>query len=292
MKRLGLTLTFALFGSGQLFASGVIACSGEAAAVNSCYTSHLPTFTTQLDWAIVGTPNGALHTGVWTANHLLVSGLEVSVQGQNLAPVNEGLRLAYNIGRVFYGGEWTPAGMTPSPGYFHPGHFQQTSNPNADIEAIKANPAVHLLGLALDGNLTNQALLLDFSSGFDNLGFFASALTDADFSLRVQIFAGAGGTGASLADTTFNFNGSGGMCSSMTNSPPTGCNNAPFIYASAFGNSALSVVLSSSDSRGFYIGNLYLADGSAHLPEPGPMILSAFGLAVLVIGRKRLRRNA
>jgi hypothetical protein len=290
--RLGLTLTLAFIGSGQLFASGVIACSGDAGAVNSCYTSHLPSFTTQLDWAIVGTPDGSLYNGVWTANNVLSSGLDVSASGQNLAALNEGIRLAHNIGRVFYGGEWTPAGSTPVPGYYHPGHFQQTSNPNASINDIKSDPAVHLLGLALDGTMPiDGALLLNFSSGFDNLGFFASALVDTNFSLRVQVFAGAGGSGLSLSDTTFNFNGSGGTCASMMNSPPTGCNDAPFIFASAFGNGAQSVLLSSSDNRGFYISNLYLGDGSAEVPEPGPMILSACGLALLLIGNKRFRRN-
>lgn len=291
MKRLGLTLTLAIIGSGQVYASSVIACSGDAGAVNSCYTSHLPSFTTQLDWAIVGTPDGSLHNGVWTANNVLGSGLDVSASGQNLASLNEGIRLAHNIGRVSYGGEWTPAGSTPVPGYYHPGHFQQTANPNANINAIKADPAVHLLGLALDGTTPNDgSLLLNFSSGFDNLGFFASALVDNNFSLRVQVFAGAGGTGLALSDTTFNFTGSGGMCASMMNSPPTGCNNAPFIAASAFANAGKSVILSSTDNRGFYISNLYLSDGA--VPEPGPMVLSACGLVLLLIGSKRRRRNA
>jgi hypothetical protein len=293
VKRLGLTITLALIGSGHMYASGVIACSGDAGAVNSCYTSHLPSFTTQLDWAIVGSPDGSLYTGVWTANNVLQSGLDVSASGQNLAALNEGIRLAHNIGRVFYGGEWTPAGSTPVPGYYHPGHFQQTSNPSADINTIKADPAVHLLGLALDGATPiDGTLLLNFSSGFDNLGFFASALVDTDFSMRVQVFAGAGGTGLSLSDTTFNFSGSGGTCAAMVNAPPTGCNNAPFIFASAFGNGAQSVILSSSDNRGFYISNLYIYDGSVAVPEPGPMVLSACGLALLLIGSKRMRRKA
>lgn len=294
MKRLVFSLTLAILGGHQLNASGVIACSGDAAAVNSCYTSHLPSFTTQLDWAIVGTPNGSLYTGVWTANDVLPSGLDVTASGQNLAGSNEGIRLAYNLGRVFYAGAWTPASSTPSPGYYHPGHFPQTSNPAADIDIIKADPATHLLGLALDGTAqTTESLLLNFSSGFDNLGFFAAGQHDAAFSLRVQVFAGLGGSGLSLADSTFVFPGGGGTCASMMNSPPTGCNDAPFIFASAFANTAGSVVISSTDNRGFYIGNLYLYDGPIEgVPEPGSMILFGGGIAVIAAGRKRLARRA
>jgi hypothetical protein len=53
-----------------------------------------------------------------------VSGLDVSASGQNLAGINEGIRLAHNLGKVFFGGEWTAPGSTPEPGYYHPGHFQ------------------------------------------------------------------------------------------------------------------------------------------------------------------------
>jgi hypothetical protein len=148
--------------------------------------------------------------------------------------------------------------------------------------------------LALDGNtpLTNEALILNFSSGFDNLGFFAAAQHATDYSLRVQVFAGAFGSGLSLGDFTFDLTGSGGTCASMNAVPPTGCNDAPFIFASAFGNGAHSVVLSSNDVRGLYIGNLHIFDGSAPnaVPEPASVILSGCGIALLLVSR-RLRRR-
>jgi hypothetical protein len=291
VKRLVLTLTLALIGGGQLKASSVIACSGDAAAVNSCYTSHLPSFTTQLDWAIVGAPDGALFTGVWTANNVLASGLDVSATGQNLGG-GDGIRLAHNLGKVFHIDQWTAPGAVPSPGYFHPGHFRETVNPNADVDTIKADPTIHLLGLALDGTLlANEALLLNFSSGFDNLGFFASGQNNEDYSLRVQIFAGAGGTGLELANQLFNFTGSGGTCVGMLAGPPVACADAPFIFAEAFANAARSVVLSSNDDRGFYISNLYIYDGSPEVPEPGTVILGGCGIALLLVSR-RLRRRA
>ena len=294
MKRFVLTIALAFIGSGQLHANSVIACSGNAAAVNSCYTSHLPSFTTQLDWAILGTPDGTLYNGVWTTNNVLPSGLDVSVSGQNISGLSEGIRLAYNLGKVFYIDQWTAAGSTPELGYYHPGKFVGTSNPTADIAIIKADPAIHLLGLALDGSPSpDGSLLLNFSSGFDNLGFFVSGQHANDFSLRIQVFAGAGGAGASLSDTTHNFAGSGGTCLGMLVGPPIPCGNAPFIFASAFGNGAKSVILSTTDVKGFYISNLWISDSSATnpVPEPTTMILSAGGLGLLLASR-RLRRRA
>jgi hypothetical protein len=296
VKRLFLTITLAFIGGSQLHASGVIACSGDAGAVNSCYTSHLASFTTQLDWAIVGSPDGALYTGVWTANNVLSSGLDVSVSGQGL-DINEGIRLAHNLGKVFYINQWTAPNVPPEPpSYYHPGHFQATSNPNADIAIIKADPTIHLLGLALNGStpLTNEGLLLNFSSGFDNLGFFAAGQNNPDYSLTIQIFDGLGGTGTSLFSNTFNFTGSGGTCLGMSAGPPVGCNDAPFIFASAFGNNARSVILSSNDDRGFYITNLHINDGSAAnqpVPEPATVIVSGCGIGLLLLSR-RLRRRA
>jgi hypothetical protein len=297
VKRLLLVIAFGTIAGGVLSASSVIDCSGNSAAVNSCYASKLPSFTTQLDWAVFGSPDGTIHNGVWTAPNVL-AGLDVSVSGQNLVqvnPVDEGLRLAYNLGTVFFGSQWTLASSIPAAGYTFAGHFNETSNPSAPLATIQADPSTHLLGLALNGASANRQMLIDFTSGVATFGFFASSEFASNFDLRVQVFAGAGGTGSVLSDETFSYTGVGGQCSSMLSAPfqPTGCNDAPFIYGSGFlsgqNGTAMSVVLSTTDSKGFYISNLYL---STQVPEPGSIVLCGIGMALLVLGtRKRWRRD-
>lgn len=300
MNRLLLAITLTTISGGVLSASSVIDCSGSSAAVNSCYSSKLPSFTTQLDWAVFGSPDGTIHNGVWTAPNVL-AGLDVSVSGQNLVQVNgtdEGVRLAYNLGTVFFGSQWTLASSIPAAGYTFAGHFNQTSNPAAPLATIQADPATHLLGLALNGASSNRQLLLDFTSGVSTFGFFASSEFASNFDLRVQVFAGAGGAGAVLSDQTFSYTGVGGQCGGglMLSAPnaPTGCNNAPFIYGSGFASgangTAYSMVLSTSDAKGFYISNLYLS--TTAVPEPGPLVLCAVGLALVAFGsRKRGNRK-
>lgn len=302
MKRLLLAITLTTITGGVLSASSVIDCSGNSAAVNSCYASKLPSFTTQLDWAVFGTPDGTIHNGVWTAPNVL-SGLDVSVSGQNLEQVNgtdEGLRLAYNVGTVFFGSQWTLASSIPAAGYTFAGHFNQTSDPSAALATIQADPSIHLLGLALNGASSNRQMLVDFSSGVSTFGFFASSEFAANFDLRVQVFAGAGGTGTLLSDNVFNYTGVGGQCGSMISAPfaPTGCDNAPFIHGSGFlsngwgsEGSARSIVISTNDAKGFYMSNMYLAQ--TEVPEPGPLVMCSLGLALVVVGsRKRWSRKS
>jgi hypothetical protein len=294
VKRLLLITTLATIGGGALSASAVIDCSGTAAAINSCVSGHLPNFQTQLDWAVFGlTPNGTIYNGVFTTNNVLPSGLDVSLTSQGGSGPDEGLRAAYNLGEVFFGGEWTLTSLIPAAGYTHPGHFNQTSNPAATLAAIQADPTIHLMGLALNGVSANRQIVLDFNSGFDDLGFYAAAKGSANFTFRVQVFAGSGGTGAVLADQTFTYTGPGGTCASMLQvpSPPVGCNNAPFIYAQAFGNAAHSVFLSSNDADGFYLTNLMIGDSLVSIPEPGPMVLCGLGIALLAFGSRKFRRN-
>jgi hypothetical protein len=254
---------------------------------------NLPNFQSQLDWAILSNPafnfSSPISTGLWTANNVTPSGMDVSVSAVGISGAGEGLRLAYNLGTVF-DTQWTLASANPLSGNLHPGHFPATSNPGAAPAAIQADPTVHLLGMTLNGASANRQLLLDFSSGFNNLGFYGAAEHDPNFSLRIQVFAGAGGTGALLGDMTFNSLSGGGICSTMLSAPsgPVGCNDAPFFVASGFGNLGRSALISTSDSHGFYISNLYIGE---EVPEPGPMILCGCGLALLAVGSRKWRRR-
>jgi hypothetical protein len=310
VKQILLAVTLLTGAGGLLDAATVIDCAGTTAQINACVASKLPNFTTQLDWAVFGPAEGTIHhNALWTANNLLTSGLDVTVSdlGTSADPT-EGLRLAYNLGTVFHDFQWTTASTIPAAGYVRPTHFNSSSNPNGTLADILAdrNPdgtirdgTIHLLGLALNNVSANRQMVLDFSSGIVNFGFYASSATAANFDFRVQVFAGAGGTGTTLSDNSFSYTGVGGTCGTMLSQPfaPTGCNDAPFIYGSdygtAFNGTARSLVISSSDPTGLYMTNLFVYDGTAEVPEPGAMVLCGLGIALLAIGnRKRLRRSS
>jgi hypothetical protein len=311
VKQLLLAVTLLTGAGGLLDAATVIDCAGSTAVISSCVATKLANFTTQLDWAVFGPAEGTIHhNAMWTANNLLMSGLDVSVSDRGTsADPSEGLRLAYNLGTVFYDFQWTNASTIPAAGYVRPTHFNSSSNPNGTLADILADRnldgtvrdgTIHLLGLALNGLGANREMVLDFSSGMVNFGFYATSAVAANFDLRVQVFAGAGGTGTMLSDNSFSYTGVGATCGTMLSQPfqPTGCNDAPFVYGSGFGSAfngtARSLVVSSSDPSGFYMTNLFMYDGSAEAtPEPGPMVLCGLGIVLLAIGnRKRLRRSS
>jgi hypothetical protein len=162
------------------------------------------------------------------------------------------------------------------------------------VAALQADPSIRLLGLALSGGSTTEGMLLDFNNPFGNLGFYGAAKGDGNFSLTIKIYSGAGGTGTLLSNDTFTYNNPayqpGGTCAGMQSAPaaPTGCNDAPFFYASGF-NTGRSALITSSDDTGFYISNLYVGEAA---PEPGPMVLCGCGIALLALGSRRLRRKA
>jgi hypothetical protein len=292
------TIMLAAVCGGRLQASGVIDCSGDPSAINTCLASKLPNFQTQLDWAILGQPfDGSVNNSIFSGTQ---GGINIQVTPVNLSGVGavEGLRLAYNLGSVFYGGEWTDPGLPAFSAYIHPGHFNQTATPAGTAAQLLADPTIRLLGVALNGTSATGGMLVDFNDPFVNLGFYGAAKHDGNFSLTVKIYDGVGGTGNQLANQTFSYNSlayqPGGICASLltTNTAPTGCNNAPFFYASGF-NTGRSALITTTDSSGFYLSNLYV--GQANLegaPEPGPMVLCGCGLALLALGSRRLRRRA
>jgi hypothetical protein len=293
------TVTFVTICGGRLSASSVIDCSGTSGAINSCLASKLPNFQTQLDWAILGQPfNGSISNSPWSGSQ---DGINIQVTPTGSLGGSEGLRLAYNVGTIFYSpnanpAQWTLADSVPTMGYTHPGHFNATSTPAASVAALQADPTIHLLGLALSGGSTTEGLLLDFNNPFINLGFYGAAKGDPNFSLNIKIYSGAAGTGSLLSNDTFTYNSlsytPGGTCASMQSAPfaPTGCNDAPFFYASGF-NTGRSVLITSSDQTGFYLSNLYVGQ-AGEVPEPGPMALCGCGIALLALGRRKLRRKA
>jgi hypothetical protein len=282
-------ITFGFAIGGRLEASGVIACS-EVATLSSCVANKLPSFQTQLDWAVLGQSFvGDPVNGTWTSG----SGINFSVtsQGAN-SDHSEGLRLAYNIGSVFYNSQWMPVGNSPWVGYTHPGRFNGAQNPSDTIANLQADKTIQLLGLALQGTApTDAGLLIGFDNPFVNLGFYASSKTNATFDLTFKFFASSDGTGPALDTVTFTNLVGGGTCGAQFQgyTEPVACGDAPFFFANGY-SSARSFLVTSSDPNGFYLSNLWYGD-AGEVPEPGPMVLCGCGIVLLAVGSRKWRRK-
>ncbi len=296
VKLLALTIV-GLFG-GVLQASTVLSCGWDTTALNSCFSGGLTNFETKLDWAAFGTPDGSVNTGLWTAN---TGGYNISVSTENTGS-GDGMRTAYNFDAVKVGGVWTEPGIAgiPTP-YSFPGHFNAvTDNQPSSPMAPDSPYGDHLMGLATDGTPLNSSapktLVIDFGgANIADLGFRIAATSNFSFDATVQFFSGANGTGASLGSWTFSGLPNGGVCNTLAStggSAPVPCNNAYFIGATNFLSNGLGTIhsasISTNDVDGFYVGDLMVTS----TPEPTPFVFAGFGLVLLVIGKKKWKRDA
>jgi hypothetical protein len=275
-------LAIAGFFGGALQAATVISCSGVATSSNSCYANSLPSFTTRLDWAVFGAPDGVLHQGVWTANN--VAGYDISVSSQNSA----GLRVADNFASVLVNGNWILAGFIPTSPYAFAGHFDAPPD-TAQTSAIPpGNPyGDHLLGVATNANQANAKLVIDFSVALSDVALRIASTTASGFDARMQLFSGLDGTGILLGDNTYTGLTGGGNCATLSvsvSNPPSPCNDAPLIGMAGFNDLVVkSIVLSTSDPDGFFISSLMVNSA----PEPASMILCGGGVLLLLLRKKR-----
>ncbi len=291
MKRTILALAIATIFGGAIQASTVISCNGSKVAVNSCISSNLANFQTQLDWAVFGTPDGSTHSGVWSASS---GGLTIDVN--TTGPGVMGARTADNYASLLVGGNWVLASNVVGAPYWVPNHFDAPPDTTGSGSALNpGNPGDHLMGLATNGTSTLGQLLLNFSTGQQSLGFRLASTSNSAFQATVEIFSGANQTGL-LASQTFNLTGGGGNCATLyvTNSnPPAPCNDAPFVAFLNFStNQIKSVRIATNDVDGFYLGNLELGVSQASVPEPTPLIFCGCGLALLIIGKRQWKRRS
>jgi len=240
-----------------------------------------------LDWAVFGAADGATHASLWTATS---GGLTVGVSEQNAF----GLRRANNFSSLFDGTQWHLATDVPSPGFYFGGHFDAPPDTIGTGSAVTpGTPGDHLMGLI--GNASQTGVMtMNLTSTFNvqNLGFRLSTTSTAAFSTEIQVWSGANGTGTLLTDyLSGTFAQGGGTCAALAitvSNPPAPCNDAPFV---AFLNYAHigSLVITTNDVDGFYLGNLrYSTD--VLTPEPTPLIFCGCGLVLLIVGKKRWSR--
>ena len=282
MNRIFIAAMIASMVGGTLSASTAISCSGDATSVNSCIASHLTSFTTQLDWAMFGTADGALHTGVWTASS---GGMTLDVSAPGTSGMNEGLRIADNYSRIYLNGAWVASYNTISPPAAFAGHFDAPPDLSTASTGGPGYPGDHLMGLRLDGTNSLDSMMINFSSPLTDLSFRMASLTSSTFNATVSIFSGVNGTGTLLGQLNLSgLTGGGAGCTGLNLPTPVPCNDAPWLAFLAQSGGIRSIIINSNDPTGFYISNLF---ESTTVPEPSPLILCGCGAGMLWIGKKR-----
>jgi len=253
----------------------------------------LPSFTTQLDWAVFdapGLPSGAIRTTPWVATS---NGIGITVS-QN-AGANGGLITANNFDSVFEGGHWVAAenSINPQP-YAFRGHFDAPPNTQPGSPIAPGMPGDHLMGLYLNGVSNTSVMTINFAQALDDLAFRLASTTTSTFDTTIRIFSGINGVGQ-IGSLSLTGLAGGGTCTSLFSAANGGtnvipCNDAPFAGFLNFGT-IRSVTISSSDPTGFYLGNLFVSEPETTTPEPTPLMLCGLGVALLVLGKKRWRRS-
>ena len=295
LKNTLLLLAFVIAFRGSVSASTAFSCSGVADSANSCYTSNLTNFTSQLDLALFPTPDGSLFNGVWTVNS---GGINFSAS-TNLTPNTGGLQTAVNYSDVFEGGIWISrlfsANTQP---YGFQGHFDAPPDTSPSSPIPPGTPGDSLIGLAVNGTTSAGILTMSFSDPLESLGFRLASNYNSSFEATISVFSGLNGTGTMIDQLNLSST-AGGICTSLSsgaNMPhvPVPCNDAPFLGFLSTGG-IHSVTVSTNDSRGFYIGSLFFTPGGGSggivTPEPASLVLCGFGMAALAFGRLRRRRS-
>lgn len=281
MKRTLICVASIFLVSGALEASSVIACSGSATAVNSCYASHLSDFDSNLQWDTLTatnpsaptTENGNIYNTTWYGT---TGFMNVTVTGTEL-------RLADNYGLVWTGSAWVNPLTFPGYPYRFSGNFDAPPDTTPSSAVTPGSPGDHLLGSASN----TASFLIGTSSTLDVIGFRVAAVTMSTFDLTLSLFASSDGSGTPEILSVPGLTG-GGNCPGLFNNPPTPCNTAAYVEVITSGP-IRSFSVNTNDPSGFYIDTLQVS-----APEPSPMLLTGIGLlaGALVLRRKQGGRAA
>jgi hypothetical protein len=262
---------------------GVIACydgvSGDPTTlrVGACATQV--NFSTlapndSLDWsALGGNVNNTWDTtalGSWNA--VTNGGITASLNrgsGFTGSPILERVDNGYLYDSG--GGVWALA-----PGSMFKGHFN--SVPSAGAGTPYGD---NLVGF----NAAQGPLLIQFSGGINSVGFYISTKNSLGVDATIKAY---NGTTQVLSYRVTDTAGGGANCASLGNVPPVPCFDAPFLAIDAMSSQFTSIVISTTDTNGFYIDGLSIAD-AAGTPEPATGLMISGGFLLFGIGARRLR---
>jgi len=235
-------------------------------------------------------PDGTVHPSIWVSP---TAGAVVDVR-TDVDPAAGGLRTANNYVDILDGSIWRPRTDFPTAQPFgFQGHFDAPPNSALNSAMAPGLPGDHLMGLLVDGTTSAGVLTVNFSGGLSNLGFRLAANELSIFDATIRIFSGLNGTGSQIDQLNLRDLAGGGLCTSLSassnsNLVPSPCNDAPFLgFLDAGGIRSLTV--GTSDTRGFYIGNLLYAN--TPVPEPASFLLCGLGAAALIVAQRRRRRS-
>jgi hypothetical protein len=317
---------------GVLCASGILGCIGSTLPGDVCYgsaqsffTNALITTPVTLDWQTAfGRANASnslspnpdnphnldgngFETTPWTT---MIDGVKVGVTvgsdftaanpalGRFLARVNnEEFVWDPNLNR------WVVPESSHDPGIFtsftYAGHFDA---PGAPAGIPQTGDGAHLLEMfnGNNGPFGTGSYVINFDKGISAAGLLVSVRgsgTNTDFEATMTAFDK---NGEFLATYVVNTAGLGGQCDSLfgvvgvAGSPPTPCNDAPFIGVRAPGNidspQIFSIVISATTG----VGNLdsVLLDSlqfEVAAPEPAVVFLCGAGLVLISVLRRKQR---
>jgi hypothetical protein len=278
----------------NLHASGVIACfdgvNGDPTTLRAGACATQNNFSTlppndSLDWSALGSSLNNTFTP--------------SVNNPWQAVTNGGITAGLNIGPGFTGGPtlervdngflYDPSGTgtwIPIPSTLanmFGGHFNSLPNTGAG-----APYGDHLVGFA-DGQ---GPLLIQFSRGINSVGFYISTKNTVSVDATIKAYNVPNPTTSDIPILSYRVTdtlGGGENCAGLGNSPPVPCNDAPFLAIDALSNQFSSIVISTTDTNGFFMDGLYIG-AAAEIPEPAPGLLIGGGIILLFgMASRRLR---
>jgi hypothetical protein len=309
LRRVGQILGVYLLVHSVACASGITGCLFDSVSMNlnQCYSANT-FFTTPLNTAPVtvdwGTAFGRAITDLgnnphdvsknpWTTN---IAGVNVGVTVDSDFRSDDGtagrfLTRVDNEVKVWDPqlNAWVVPESSSDPSIFtsytYGGHF------NAPGPAPLPGEGAHLLEM-FNGNTNGfgtGSYVINFDQGISSAGLLVSIRgsgTNTDFDATINAFDK---NGVFLATYVINTAGVGGQCTGLNNTPPTPCNDAPFIGIHAPTNTQIYRIVISATTG---VGNLdsVLLDSlqfEVAAPEPAVVFLCGAGLVLIGVLRRK-----
>ena len=284
MNRILICIAALAAASGAAQASTVIACNtGAMDASNSCFTSHLATFSDQLLWSGLSTSASSFSASPFGPGEYNATWYD-SADGANFQVVGSSLIQADNYTLAMTGAGWQNIGHFGP--YSFSGNFD--SAPDTGVTTSGVGLVLNSYGEQLLGSFNAGSFLVKSDTALSSFGFRIAAITSAAFDVTITLFDGNGNQiGSPLIESGLT---GGGNCATLGQNPPVPCNTAPFLYVSTTGNVA-SFSIATSDPTGFYMDGL---DFNTDVPEPASLAITSGGLLTLAyfIRRKRAAARA
>ena len=291
----GLALAMLAF-SLNLNASNLIACydgvNGDPNVLRAAPCANQVSFsnlaTDFLDWGALGSSQANTYDPSANSNNpwQAVSNGGITV-GLNIGPGFTGNSTLIRVdnGFLYFNGSfWTPIPVALASMF--QGHFD--SIPDAQSGTPYGD---HLVGF----NSAQGPLLIQFSGPLMSVGFNISSKVLLGVDATVKAYSVLNPTSSDIPILSYRVTdtgggGASGSCPGLYQSPPVPCNDAPFLGIESASAQIRSILISSTDDRGFYIDSLYL--GTEQVPEPAAVLLIGGGLLLLGVVSRKYRARA